>query len=155
VFAVGALLVHALNGASRQVLRWDYGTVWHFLRTFDLPYCSLYDQGYTSLGTVADTRPNPALALAGHKASNEGAGYRPAYELEDYSLERAGRDSKKKKTEKQPAPVEASLSFAGVEQAKTAGLVVVGDEVLRGACSDVNTPLLAKALRAHGVSWCG
>jgi len=30
--------------------------------------------------------------------------------------------------------------------------VVVGDEVLRGACSDVNTPLLAKALRAHGVS---
>lgn len=32
------------------VIDWNYGQVWGFLREFDLPYCSLYDNGYTSLG---------------------------------------------------------------------------------------------------------
>jgi 3'-phosphoadenosine 5'-phosphosulfate sulfotransferase (PAPS reductase)/FAD synthetase len=43
------------------ILRWEFGHVWHFLRTFDLPYCKLYDMGYTSLGKKSDTRPNPFL----------------------------------------------------------------------------------------------
>ena len=25
------------------ILNWDYGTIWQFLRLFNLPYCSLYD----------------------------------------------------------------------------------------------------------------
>ncbi|CAK0892445.1 unnamed protein product [Prorocentrum cordatum] len=43
------------------ILRWDYGQVWSFLRGFELPYCSLYDFGYTSIGSVGDTFPNPFL----------------------------------------------------------------------------------------------
>ena len=44
------------------VISWTYGHVWHFLRLYGLPYCSLYDEGYTSLGTTKDTLPCPALA---------------------------------------------------------------------------------------------
>eukprot|EP00629_Pelagomonadales_sp_RCC1024_P006649 CAMPEP_0119259998 /NCGR_PEP_ID=MMETSP1329-20130426/590_1 /TAXON_ID=114041 /ORGANISM="Genus nov. species nov., Strain RCC1024" /LENGTH=240 /DNA_ID=CAMNT_0007259411 /DNA_START=230 /DNA_END=949 /DNA_ORIENTATION=+ len=70
------------------ILDWSYGDVWSFLRTFDLPYCALYDDGYTSLGSVQSTHRNPALA--------SGDGHLPAWQLEDWSLERAGRVEKKK-----------------------------------------------------------
>jgi len=71
------------------ILDWSYGDVWSFLRTFDLPYCSLYDEGYTSLGSVASTRRNPALLV--------GSSYEPAHLLADWSLERAGRVEKPRK----------------------------------------------------------
>jgi len=81
-------------------LDWDYAHVWHFLRLFQLPYCSLYDVGYTSLGKKSDTQPNPALrhskadtdtsaSLAG-EVLDDGE-YWPAYMLSDASQERAGR----------------------------------------------------------------
>ena len=43
------------------ILDWDYETVWAFMRKFDLPYCPLYDLGYTSLGETTNTIRNPNL----------------------------------------------------------------------------------------------
>ena len=76
------------------ILNWTYGHVWHFLRIFNLEYCTLYDEGYTSLGTVKDTIPCPAL-------KKEDGSYYPAYMLRDWTLERAGRLDKKKKEQKE------------------------------------------------------
>ena len=45
------------------LLRWAYHDVWRFLRGFNLPFCELYERGYTSLGNTHNTRPNPALVL--------------------------------------------------------------------------------------------
>ena len=66
------------------VLRWSYSDVWAFLRGHRVPYCALYDHGYTSLGTRRSTEPNPELRRP------EGS-YDAAYLLRDENLERGGR----------------------------------------------------------------
>lgn len=72
------------------IVKWSYHHVWIFLRQFGFPYCELYDQGYTSLGGVADTLPNPAL-------KRPDGNFAPAFELQDGSLERDGRSKSKGK----------------------------------------------------------
>ncbi|CAH8450981.1 unnamed protein product [Dicrocoelium dendriticum] len=70
------------------LLDWTYSDVWQFIRTLSLPYCSLYDVGYTSIGSMEDTHPNPNLRYITESGR---CGYRPAYTLADPESERSGR----------------------------------------------------------------
>jgi molybdenum cofactor synthesis domain-containing protein len=100
------------------ILHWNYGHVWHFLRLFSLPYCHLYDAGYTSIGSVHDTVPCPALRIR-QQADNDNDDstlYLPAHMLQDWDQERAGRignsastTSSTKKKQQQPTPPAASV----------------------------------------------
>ncbi|KAG6005769.1 hypothetical protein E4U21_007720 [Claviceps maximensis] len=69
------------------ILDWHYVDIWTFIRCLNVPFCSLYQQGYSSLGGVTNTRPNPALAM-----DDQGTKFRPAYELVRDDEERLGRD---------------------------------------------------------------
>ncbi|KAK2934755.1 hypothetical protein FoTM2_006002 [Fusarium oxysporum f. sp. vasinfectum] len=71
------------------VIDWHYVQIWAFIRHLGIEYCPLYDQGYTSLGGIKDTHPNPHLK----KQGQNGEGFRPAYELTQDDEERLGRDS--------------------------------------------------------------
>ncbi|XP_014468590.1 PREDICTED: FAD synthase-like isoform X2 [Dinoponera quadriceps] len=68
------------------ILNWSYSQVWSFLLKHNVPYCPLYDQGYTSLGSRSSTMKNPLL-----KDPNDPSSYLPAYTLTDKSAERRGR----------------------------------------------------------------
>jgi 3'-phosphoadenosine 5'-phosphosulfate sulfotransferase (PAPS reductase)/FAD synthetase len=70
------------------ILDWKYNHIWSFLREFGLPYCSLYDRGYTSLGTLDNTRPNSMLKYVDATGRDR---YKPAYLLDDGAAERKGR----------------------------------------------------------------
>lgn len=181
----------------------------------------MYDQGYTSLGTTKDTLPCPALAVPG--TSSEGKGtlpkFWPAYMLQDWSQERAGRIKKEKKDKKKandapkkgaavketttasqsttpvsapgsalsndesqdlrdtdPKEMDAAkqtaeifsngstgspevddsqscISFASnnTMTQRKAGLLIIGDEILKGTTADTNTQTAAKAFRENSV----
>ncbi|RYP30475.1 hypothetical protein DL767_006216 [Monosporascus sp. MG133] len=74
------------------VIDWHYREVWGFIRALGIPYCSLYDKGYTSLGGTDDTHPNPALKRDERKVRDGDQRFRPAYELMEDEEERLGRD---------------------------------------------------------------
>lgn len=67
------------------ILDWRYCDVWRFVKELSIPYCTLYDAGYTSLGNIHNTSPNPALL------QQDGVTYSPAYSLDNGGMERAGR----------------------------------------------------------------
>ncbi|KAH8313998.1 hypothetical protein KR067_012361 [Drosophila pandora] len=90
------------------LLEWTYHDVWHYIHINSVPYCSLYDRGYTSIGNRSNTVPNPHLrrpaadscgcsgvcnsipATTSQPSTTTGS-YRPAWELADPKQERAGR----------------------------------------------------------------
>ena len=183
------------------VLNWNYGKVWQFLRSYQLPVCSLYKDGYTSLGTVHDTNPNPALYVPPSNSQEVGR-YREAWMLLDYDQERSGRVSKKSAKEapavsqppqssgsspkttgssaipkattssssppqtvqvsnipkevsppsKQAGAMPSDVSFGSdtVTQ-RTVGLLIIGDEILKGYTPDTNSKEAAIALGRENV----
>lgn len=56
------------------ILHWTYSDVWQFLLELQVPYCVLYDHGYTSLGSTTNTLPNPLL-----KNETVEGGWEPAH----------------------------------------------------------------------------
>nr|XP_042894776.1 FAD synthase-like [Parasteatoda tepidariorum] len=60
------------------LLDWCYSDVWNFIRKLQLPYCVLYDRGYTSLGLKGQTFQNPALLVS---SETKIPIYKPAYML--------------------------------------------------------------------------
>lgn len=72
------------------ILNWSYTQVWDFIRELDVPYCDLYNQGYTSLGTKSDTARNSSLL----RINDDGKPYYlPAWTLTKFQEERLSRTS--------------------------------------------------------------
>jgi hypothetical protein len=130
------------------ILDWSYRDVWSFLLTCKVKYCSLYDQGYTSIGSIHDTVPNALLS-----DSSTGKSFRPAYMLTDGRLERAGRT--KKTNHKMEMNSVASNGMNNIEGeqmiSRAASIIVVGDEILFGTTEDKLGAALCKKL--HAIGW--
>ncbi|XP_312180.5 FAD synthase isoform X2 [Anopheles gambiae] len=73
------------------LLEWTCEDIWSYIREHNVPYCALYDRGYTSIGDRTNTIPNPHLKVEAD-SSGEEVTYLPAYTLQDADkYERAGR----------------------------------------------------------------
>lgn len=60
------------------IIHWTYSEVWSFIRSYKLPYCKLYEKGYTYLGNKSNTVPNPQLEMSSKT-------FMPAWEAPDNS----------------------------------------------------------------------
>jgi molybdenum cofactor synthesis domain-containing protein len=133
------------------IIDWQYSHVWDFLRSFGLPYCCLYDEGYTSLGSLSTTCKNPALL-------RPDGSYASAYSMTDGSLERAGRSGSQASASAaavqavDTSPSMRAFKSAGiVPEPQTAGVIVVGNEILTGKVHDENYYFLSRELHSLGV----
>ncbi|WJX84663.1 FAD synthase [Trifolium repens] len=128
------------------ILDWSYRDVWAFLLTCKVNYCSLYDQGYTSIGSIYDTVPNSLLSI-----SNSSNKFKPAYLLADGRLERAGRV---KRTSSAGGQFLADSNGLDLHKNSTltASIIAVGDEILFGIVEDELGPYLCRKLGSVGWS---
>ncbi|KAM3340068.1 FAD synthase isoform X2 [Capsicum galapagoense] len=133
------------------ILDWSYRDVWAFLLVCKVRYCSLYDQGYTSIGSIHDTVPNALLGI--RDDNNSKKKFRPAYLLADGRLERAGR------VKKYTLPVSGKLSSVSnglkIEDLNSnnmlnASIIAVGDEILFGTVEDKLGSVLCRKLHSFG-----
>lgn len=66
------------------ILNWSYSLIWEYIDKYEIDYCKLYNQGYTSLGSRLKTLPNPKLVT-------ENGTFLHARALKDATFERLGR----------------------------------------------------------------
>ncbi|KAJ4978056.1 hypothetical protein NE237_008836 [Protea cynaroides] len=132
------------------ILDWSYRDVWAFILTCKVRYCSLYDQGYTSIGSIYDTVPNALLCINDSSTSKEN--FRPAHLLLDGRLERAGRAKKCPRLDSGDGSVINGLNSVDKCQSRsfTAAVIAVGDEILFGTVEDQLGPSLCRKLRSIG-----
>ncbi|XP_057983007.1 uncharacterized protein LOC131167941 [Malania oleifera] len=132
------------------ILDWSYRDVWAFLLTCKVRYCSLYDQGYTSIGSIYDTVPNALLCIDRSSSSKEK--FKPAYLLPDGRLERAGRVKRSSVCGSFPS-LSNGLNNVDLHQSSTptAAAIAVGDEILSGSIEDQLGPSLFRNL--HSIGW--
>ncbi|XP_043804717.1 FAD synthase isoform X1 [Manihot esculenta] len=134
------------------ILDWSYRDVWAFILTCKVQYCSLYDQGYTSIGSIYDTIPNSMLCINDSGCNTK---FKPAYLLSDGRLERAGRVKKSSPSIPGPFSVAGDISDS-VDPHKNgmlvASLIAVGDEILSGTVEDQLSTSLCRKLLSIGWS---
>ncbi|KAK6942760.1 Phosphoadenosine phosphosulfate reductase [Dillenia turbinata] len=128
------------------ILDWSYRDVWAFLLICKVSYCSLYDQGYTSIGSIYDTVPNSLLSVTNPSGTAEQ--FRPAYLLSDGRLERAGRA--KKISPSASGQVSNGLDSHQHSGMLSASVIAVGDEILSGTVEDEIGPALHRKLYSLG-----
>ncbi|KAF8395267.1 hypothetical protein HHK36_019209 [Tetracentron sinense] len=134
------------------ILDWSYRDVWAFLLTCKVQYCNLYDQGYTSIGSIYDTVPNALLCIGDSSSCKEK--FKPAYLLPDGRLERAGRAKKfSPPVCGGVSAISNGLNSSDSHQSSTltASVIAVGDEILSGTIEDQLGPSLCRKL--HSIGW--
>ncbi|XP_050940129.1 uncharacterized protein LOC103486505 isoform X2 [Cucumis melo] len=131
------------------ILDWSYRDVWAFLLTCKVQYCSLYDHGYTSIGSIHDTLPNALLCISNSTGNKEK--FRPAYLLSDGRTERAGRAKRFSPSVRNSMSNGTSNVDLQKQSMLTASVIAVGDEILFGTVED----RLGLSLRrkVHSIGW--
>lgn len=130
------------------ILDWSYRDDWSFLLTCTVKYRSLYDHGYTSIGSIYDTVPNALL-----NDSSTGTSLRPTYMLSDGRLGGVGRTKKSNHKTKFNSVSSNGMNNTEVEHmiSCSASTFVVGDEILFGIVEDKLSAALCKKL--HAIGW--
>ena len=79
-------ILKSFNGVNfiNPLFDWNYSDLWNVTRNLYLPYCNLYDEGFTTINDVHG-KPNPYLKTVGPRSDL--IYYKKAHELQDNSLE--------------------------------------------------------------------